>query len=293
MGKRTITNDNRSFNGVWIPKKYWLDENLTPMELLFMAEIESLDGENGCYASNNHFAQFFGISASRVSQVINGLKEKGYLTIAYNKQGKQVLNRIIRVVNKLNESTKNTKTPIKNTKGGYLENAKGSNTTRVIQDSNTKETSSAPTRNDAFRLAQEYKINVTSSNHSSIFIDYISRLGSDLVCYALNQASKADRPSWNYLVAILNRLENDEITTVQQAQEQDAKRRQKNQQRYGRKQQSRLREPQPDWFKKQQEQEQKARQRRMAQESPEVGQPALLTDGTTPPELPTFGDDES
>ena len=288
MGKRTITNDNRSFNGVWIPKKYWLDENLTPMELLFMAEIESLDGEKGCYASNNHFAQFFGISASRVSQVINGLKEKGYLTIAYNQQGKQVLNRIIRVVNKLNEGTKNTKTPIKNTKGGYLENAKGSNTTRVIQDSNTKETSSAPTRNDAFQLAQEYKINVTSSNHSSKFIDYIGRLGADLVCYALNQASNADRPSWSYLVAVLNRLERDRITTVQQAQEQDAKRRQKNQQRYGHKRQGNLKEPLPDWFKDQYMQSQDK-----VPVKPKQRGSALLNDGTTPPELPTFGDDES
>lgn len=288
MGKRTITNDNRSFNGVWIPKKYWLDENLTPMELLFMAEIESLDGEKGCYASNNHFAQFFGISASRVSQVINGLKEKGYLTIAYNKQGKQVLNRIIRVVNKLNEGTKNTKTPIKNTKGGYLENAKGSNTTRVIQDSNTKETSSAPTRNDAFQLAQEYKINVTSSNHSSIFIDYIGRLGADLVCYALNQASNADRPSWSYLVAVLNRLDRDRITTVQQAQEQDAKRRQKNQQRYGHKRQGNLKEPLPDWFKDQYMQSQDK-----VPVKPKQRGSVLLTDGSIPPELPTFGDDES
>ncbi|WP_295731675.1 DnaD domain protein [uncultured Limosilactobacillus sp.] len=275
MGKRTITNDNRSFNGVWIPKKYWLDENLTPMELLFMAEIESLDGENGCYASNNHFAQFFGISASRVSQVINGLKEKGYLTIAYNKQGKQVLNRIIRVVNKLSEGSKNTKTPIKNIKGGYLENAKGSNTPRVIQESNTRESSSAPTRNDAFRLAQELQINVQSATHSSIFINYISRLGADFVCYALNQASKADRPSWNYLIAILNRLERDGIKTVQQAEEQDAKRRQQNQQRYRRKKQGTIKEPLPDWFKKQYMQD---------KGQPKEGQPAPLTDGTIPPE---------
>ena len=29
MPKRKVKNVNRTFNGVWIPKKYWLDENLS------------------------------------------------------------------------------------------------------------------------------------------------------------------------------------------------------------------------------------------------------------------------
>ena len=137
MSKRKIKDTQRAFNGVWIPKKYWLDENLSIIEVTFMAEIESLDGENGCFASNNHFADFFGISASRVSQIINSLKDKGYIEISYNKKGKQVVSRLIRVVNKLNKGIKNTKDPIKKTQEGYLENCEGNNTTRVIQDSNT------------------------------------------------------------------------------------------------------------------------------------------------------------
>lgn len=128
MSERKITNESRDFKGVWIPKKYWLDKNLTPMEVMFMAEIDSLDGGQGCYASNNHFADFFGVSAGRVSQIITSLAKKDYIELSYNKQGKQILSRLIRVVNKLNDPIKKTKTPIKNSKGGYLENAKGSNT---------------------------------------------------------------------------------------------------------------------------------------------------------------------
>ena len=137
MPKRKVKNVNRTFNGVWIPKKYWLDENLSIVEVTFMAEIESLDGDNGCYASNNHFAEFFGMTASRVSQIINSLRDRGYLQISYEKNGKQVVSRLIRVVNKLNGGIKKTKSPIKKTKGGYLENCEGNNTYRVIQDNNT------------------------------------------------------------------------------------------------------------------------------------------------------------
>ena len=137
MPKRKVKNVNRTFNGVWIPKKYWLDENLSIVEVTFMAEIESLDGDNGCYASNNHFAEFFGMTASRVSQIINSLSDRGYLKISYEKNGKQVVSRLIRVVNKLNGGIKKTKSPIKKTKGGYLENCEGNNTYRVIQDNNT------------------------------------------------------------------------------------------------------------------------------------------------------------
>ena len=137
MPKRKVKNVNRTFNGVWIPKKYWLDENLSIVEVTFMAEIESLDGDNGCYASNNHFAEFFGMTASRVSQIINSLSDRGYLQISYEKNGKQVVSRLIRVVNKLNGGIKKTKSPIKKTKGGYLENCEGNNTPRVIQDNNT------------------------------------------------------------------------------------------------------------------------------------------------------------
>ena len=137
MPKRKVKNVNRAFNGVWIPKKYWLDENLSIVEVTFMAEIESLDGDNGCYASNNHFAEFFGMTASRVSQIINSLSDRGYLQISYEKNGKQVVSRLIRVVNKLNGGIKKTKSPIKKTKWGYLENCEGNNTYRVIQDNNT------------------------------------------------------------------------------------------------------------------------------------------------------------
>ena len=271
MAQRKITNTNRTFNGVWIPKKYWLDENLSPMEVLFMAEIESLDGNNGCFASNNHFADFFGISAGRVSQIITSLKDKGYLAVSYNKNGKQVLNRIIRVVNKLNDGIKNTKDPIKKTKEGYLENAKGSNTSRVIQDSNTDidkdDDDSVPARKDEqvrdedpFTLASQANINVNSGLHLPIFVEFLQTLGEPVVCWAVRKtADSASRPNWQYLQTVLKNLEANSVRTVEQAEQlsekhrQEQKLKQQGKSKYGKR--PPITEQMPEWFKQQQEQE--------------------------------------
>jgi len=116
---------NRDFKGVWIPKEIWLDEKLTWMEKLFLTEINSLDNENGCFASNKYFAEFFQLSNGRVSQIINSLIKKEYLSVKYDRNGKEIIKRVLRI---LNTGIKNIKQPIKNTKDGYLENAKDNNT---------------------------------------------------------------------------------------------------------------------------------------------------------------------
>lgn len=110
MAQRKIAKANRGFKGVWIPANIWLDEGLTIQEMLFLIEIDSLDATNeGCYASNKHFADFFGLSTRRCSQIINELKNKGYITvdIIVNKK-KQVEKRTLRVSRKF--------------PGGYQEN---------------------------------------------------------------------------------------------------------------------------------------------------------------------------
>jgi len=97
------------------------------MEKLLLTEIDSLDNENGCYASNNYFAGFFQLSAGRISQIIKSLKEKKYVSCEYfyKKDSKEIEKRVLRI---LNTGIKNTKKGIKNTKRGYLENAKDNNT---------------------------------------------------------------------------------------------------------------------------------------------------------------------
>jgi len=108
----------RDFKGIWVRAEIWLNKDLKLIEKMFVVEIDSLDNENGCYASNGYFAEFFGISKGRCSQIIKSLKEKNILEIEYQYEGKQITKRVLRIL----------KGGIYFSKGGYLENDKGNNT---------------------------------------------------------------------------------------------------------------------------------------------------------------------
>lgn len=93
---------DRGFKGIWIPREIWLSKDLKVMEKLFLVEIDSLDNDKGCFASNEYFATFFDISKSRASEIITSLKNKGYITISYKykENSKQIEQRILKVTNK-------------------------------------------------------------------------------------------------------------------------------------------------------------------------------------------------
>lgn len=78
-------NQDRAFRGIWIPKEIWLSKNLTLQQKVFLVEIDSLDKDDGCYATNEYFSEFFGLSTKRVSVVINSLVEKGLVKSQINK----------------------------------------------------------------------------------------------------------------------------------------------------------------------------------------------------------------
>lgn len=128
---------NRKFKGVWIPSNLWLDRALTITEKVMLVEIESLDDEErGCYASNAHFAEFFALSKSRVSEVISSIERKGLISVELFRNGKQVVSRSIRIItpfDKPNTSSENAELPLRHIEYPSSENAKGSNT----QSSNT------------------------------------------------------------------------------------------------------------------------------------------------------------
>jgi Helix-turn-helix domain len=72
--------EKRAFKGVWICAAIFLDEKLTPAEKILLAEIDSLTThEQGCYASNTHFAKRLGVTESRVNHVVARLTREGYI----------------------------------------------------------------------------------------------------------------------------------------------------------------------------------------------------------------------
>ena len=72
--------ENRNFKGIWIPKEIWLAEELSAIDKIILAEIDSLDNENHCTAGNEYFAKFCQCSEVTVSRSIAKLIELGYIT---------------------------------------------------------------------------------------------------------------------------------------------------------------------------------------------------------------------
>lgn len=70
----------RAFKGVWIPAEVWLTEELSITEKVLLTEIDSLDGDQGCFATNEYFAKFFGLSVRQISRIINDLVKKDYIS---------------------------------------------------------------------------------------------------------------------------------------------------------------------------------------------------------------------
>lgn len=69
----------REFKGIWIPAEIWLDKRLSFAEKHLFAEIDSLDGENGCYASNAYLSEFLGMPVATLKRALKKLSDIGYI----------------------------------------------------------------------------------------------------------------------------------------------------------------------------------------------------------------------
>ena len=81
----------RDFKGVWIPKAIWLSDKLSLMEKALFVEIQSLDNERGCFASNQYFADFFGISDRQIRTYVASLRTKGFVTVTVHDRNKRII----------------------------------------------------------------------------------------------------------------------------------------------------------------------------------------------------------
>lgn len=91
-----MSTDYRAFRGIWIPAEVWLSQDMTLQEKVMLVEINSLQHpERGCYKSNRALAEFFGLSAPRVTAVIASLAKKGLVHVELVRKGKQVVERRI------------------------------------------------------------------------------------------------------------------------------------------------------------------------------------------------------
>ncbi|WP_191835768.1 DnaD domain protein [Mammaliicoccus sciuri] len=74
------------------------DNRLSSLEKLLCAEITALSGKYGyCFATNNYFADLYGISKDTVSKRINHIKNVGHLEVQLLYENKQVVGRKMKI----------------------------------------------------------------------------------------------------------------------------------------------------------------------------------------------------
>lgn len=224
---------NRDFKGIWIPKEIWLSTDLTLNEKLFLVEIDSLDGEFGCYASNDYFAKFFSLSKSRCSEIIKSLERKGYLRAEYIKQNgsKAVDKRVIRCIRNLDrgirkteEGIRNIDRPIRNSEEGYSENTKENNTlfnntfnntVNNHDDDNRRARESEVVEQNIYQFYQQ-NFGVLTPIIGEKIADWVKDLGVDLVKEALTRTLMNGTRSFNYAEAIMREWHQNNIKTLDQ-----------------------------------------------------------------------------
>ena len=132
-------NENRDFKGVWIPKEVWLDTRLNALEKVILTEIDSLDqGEKGCYASNEHLAEFCQCSRTKVSTAIKKLIDCGYIYIQNFDGRKRELKS--RLSNFERQTFKKCEADYQNLKESNIDNNTVNNTVNKKERKTTKKT---------------------------------------------------------------------------------------------------------------------------------------------------------
>ena len=128
---KDLPNNNEKLKGVWLDGGLWETKELTLIQKHFLQKIKDLDNEKGCIALNGFFAEFFDLSKPRCSQIISSLKAKNLISVELKYEGKRIVGRVLRIlkggIKYFKGGIKYINRPLKNIKGGYLENAKDNN----------------------------------------------------------------------------------------------------------------------------------------------------------------------
>ena len=231
---------NRAFKGVWISKDIWLAKDLGWSEKLLLVEIDSLDGEQGCFASNEYLANFFGLSKDRISKMVTSLKKKGYITVhlIYREGTREIEKRIIRIVRQptgentdtyrrkqLDPIGENTDTPIgENTEDN---NTVINNTTNNTKNKRKKEggkplpPSSPLIDQDLLKIKHHFETHVIYQEAAYVQTKALSDFmddgyNTDLIIKAMDVAIQRNKPHLPYIKGILKQWRLDGITNIQQ-----------------------------------------------------------------------------
>ncbi len=79
-GRNFNLSDRENFKGLWIPKNLFILSDLSWDEKIVLLEICDLHKIGGCFASNQHFSNYTGLSLRQTERIISSLADKEYIT---------------------------------------------------------------------------------------------------------------------------------------------------------------------------------------------------------------------
>ena len=152
-----MNNEQPSYYSI-TPANVRYDRKLKANEKLLFSEITALANKSGyCTATNGYFAPLYDVTKTTISNWINHLKEKGYVKVVFQKNGKQIIGRKIYPV--MNPIKENKNTPVKEKDNTPIK--ENDNTYSRKEQEGIKENFKHP-------IKEKFKENITSINNTSI-----------------------------------------------------------------------------------------------------------------------------
>lgn len=167
-----MSEEKKSYYAI-IPANVRYDKSITPNAKLLYGEITALCNEKGyCWASNNYFADLYEVTPQAISKWINQLAKKGYITLDYERAGKEITQRNIYIATYqqiIKEVSTKDDGGINKRLKGYQQKIK-ENTTVNNTSNNTynKETQDKPAKSQKNKYGEYKHVLLTSDEYQKL-----------------------------------------------------------------------------------------------------------------------------
>ena len=208
----------RSYYAI-IPANVRYDKDLAPNAKLLYGEITALCNEKGyCWASNQYFAELYGVSVLSIKRWVNSLVTKGYVyrTLTYKPNSKEVDKRILSIDGGIKIDT----TSVQKCYDPSIKNDTSSSIKNDTSSSIKNDTDNNTSINNTFNNTNIYKEkNIKKESVNSVIAEYTENKDlQDALHGFVEMRNKARKPLTARAMKLslnkLNELALDDVTKI-------------------------------------------------------------------------------